>query len=147
MGNVEIIVLSILKLHHHIEQDGVAVRLQTCILKLFSNFGRNIGYPGSSLSWFYVVSPDKYRGSTSVGYDHFDARQSHNINHKISYGIFLRTTGWKVRIRFPAVKAFSLLHRVHTVSGAQLVSYSMLTGGSFPEVKAGRDVKLTTHLI
>jgi hypothetical protein len=37
------------------------------------------------------------------------------------------------RVRFPA--GFFLLHSVQTGSGANPASYTMETGGSFPEIK------------
>jgi hypothetical protein len=45
-------------------------------------------------------------------------------------------TGWKARVRFPAVQDFSFLHSVQTGSGTQPASYPMGTGGSFPGGKA-----------
>jgi hypothetical protein len=44
--------------------------------------------------------------------------------------------GWMVRVRFPAVQDFSLIHSVHGYSGAHLASSSTDTGGSFPRGKA-----------
>jgi hypothetical protein len=45
--------------------------------------------------------------------------------------------GLNARVRFPAVKDFSLLHSIQTDSGAHPASYPMGTGGSFPGGKAG----------
>jgi hypothetical protein len=42
-----------------------------------------------------------------------------------------------IGVRFPAgARDVSLLHSVHTGSGAHLASYPMHTGGDFPEGKA-----------
>jgi hypothetical protein len=49
-------------------------------------------------------------------------------------------------VRFPAEAGnFSLLHRIHTGSGAHSASYPMGTGGSFPGDKSAEGVKLTTY--
>jgi hypothetical protein len=54
--------------------------------------------------------------------------------HSISFTLVL------IRVRFPAVQDFSLLHSVETYFGAQPASYPMGTGGSFPGGKAaGRE--------
>jgi hypothetical protein len=45
-------------------------------------------------------------------------------------------TGWAAWVRFPAVKDVSLLHTVHTGSGANPASeYNEYRGAIFPEVK------------
>jgi hypothetical protein len=46
-------------------------------------------------------------------------------------------TGWTAGVRFPAgARDFSLLHSIHTASGAHPASYPMGTGGSFAGCKA-----------
>jgi hypothetical protein len=54
-----------------------------------------------------------------------------------SYGVGIATGyGWRAGVRFPAVRHFSLLYSVRTGSGANLASYPVGSGGSFPGDKA-----------
>jgi hypothetical protein len=57
-------------------------------------------------------------------------------------------TGWTARVRFPAVKDFSLLHSVQTEPGAHPAPYPMCTGAYFPGVKRpGRKADHSPRLI
>jgi hypothetical protein len=57
-------------------------------------------------------------------------------SYRIAQSVWRRAMGWMAKVRFPAVQDFSLLHSVHTDSGAHPVSYAMGTGSSFPRGKA-----------
>jgi hypothetical protein len=55
------------------------------------------------------------------------------MNRESSVGI---STGWMIRVRFPAVHGFTLLHGVKTGSGAHPASYPMGTRVYFSGGKA-----------
>ena len=62
----------------------------------------------------------------------------------VAQSVWRLTTGWTVRDRIPVGTRFSIRPSVQTGPGAHPASCKMGTG-SFPGVKCGRGVLLTTH--